>query len=254
MGPLIADGGLATALQDRGLPPGAPVDDWVVARPADVVDAHRAFVEAGADLILAGTFRTLPTIRADWRDVADAAVGLAREAARSRPVAVYASIGPAAAPGEPLPDGVFGAVAAHVAPHIDGIVLETFVDPAACALAVREVAPIGPPVVASLVVSSAGTLFSGAPARPALLELLEQGATAVGLNCGDADGAVRALEGWDGPPIWLRPGRTRGPVSAWVDGVRGLFDRAAVVGGCCGVPSGAIRELTVARARCATSS
>lgn len=229
---MITDGGLATTLQAQGLPPFTPVDDWLLERPGAVEATHRAFVEAGADLVLTGTFRTLPALRPRWQELADAAV----EAAVSSGVEVWGSVGPASTPDRawrPGEDPGWSALAKHLAPHVCGLVLETFVDPEearAALAAVRDTAP----VVVLLTVRSDGRLVSGAPARPALQRLLDEGAAAVGLGCGEPEGARRVAEGWEGPPLWLRPGCT-GDASAWLRTVLALVPHASVVGGCCGV-------------------
>lgn len=229
---MITDGGLATTLQARGLPPFTPVDGWLLERPDEVARAHRAFADAGAACVLTGTFRTLPSLGPDWERVADRAV----EAAAAAGVDVWGSIGPASTPARrwrPGEDPGWGALAARLAPHVRGLVLETFVDPeeALAALgAARDLAP----TVALLTVRGDGHLFGGAPAGPALRRLLAAGAVAVGVGCGGPEGARRALERWDGPPPWVRPG-CDGDEAAWLSVAVELAPRAAAIGGCCGV-------------------
>jgi 5-methyltetrahydrofolate--homocysteine methyltransferase len=54
--PIVADGAMGTMLQAAGLPPGKTGELWVLERPDAVAAVHRAYVEAGADLILTCTF------------------------------------------------------------------------------------------------------------------------------------------------------------------------------------------------------
>ena len=54
--PLILDGGMGTLLQERGLRAGETPEDWNVERPDDIVAIHRAYVEAGAEVIYTNTF------------------------------------------------------------------------------------------------------------------------------------------------------------------------------------------------------
>ena len=54
--PLILDGGMGTLLQERGLQAGETPEDWNVERPDDIAAIHRAYVEAGAQVIYTTTF------------------------------------------------------------------------------------------------------------------------------------------------------------------------------------------------------
>ena len=51
-GPLIADGGMGTALIDTGVPVGDCMEALNVWAPARVVGIHAAFVGAGAQLVV----------------------------------------------------------------------------------------------------------------------------------------------------------------------------------------------------------
>ena len=50
------DGGMGTLLQERGLRAGETPEDWNVERPDDIAAIHRAYIEAGAEVIYANTF------------------------------------------------------------------------------------------------------------------------------------------------------------------------------------------------------
>ena len=54
--PHFLDGGMGTLLQARGLKAGETPEDWNVERPDDIAAIHRAYVEAGAQVIYANTF------------------------------------------------------------------------------------------------------------------------------------------------------------------------------------------------------
>jgi homocysteine S-methyltransferase len=224
------DGGLATALQARGLPPATPVDAWLLSRPDDVRDVHRAFVDAGATIVLAGTFRTFPGLVSEWRRAADRAVELAREAADGR-AEVWASVGPAE------PDAI-RALVAHVADRVDGVVLETFVDPASALAALEVVRPLTTRPVVVSVVPRPGV-------EPSLTRLNAAGADGVGFNCGLGPGptlaAVDRLQD-DPGPLWVRPAGDGTP--ATVAALVALAERCRWVGGCCGVSA---RDLAEAR-------
>ena len=104
-GPIVIDGGLATELERRG----ADLrDDLWSARvllddPGAIVDVHRAYVDAGADVLIGASYQaSFEGFAARGLDRAAAAalmtksVDLAREAAfeADRPVLVAASVGP----------------------------------------------------------------------------------------------------------------------------------------------------------------
>ena len=57
---LILDGGMGTLLQERGLKAGETPEDWNVERPDDIAAIHRAYVEAGAQIVYANTFGANP--------------------------------------------------------------------------------------------------------------------------------------------------------------------------------------------------
>ncbi len=53
---LIADGATGTMLLEAGLPTGTPGEAWVLERPDVIMKLHRAYVEAGSQIILTCTF------------------------------------------------------------------------------------------------------------------------------------------------------------------------------------------------------
>jgi len=53
---LIADGATGTMLQAAGLPTGTPGEAWILERPQEIRQLHRAYLEAGAQIVLTTTF------------------------------------------------------------------------------------------------------------------------------------------------------------------------------------------------------
>ena len=47
---LFFDGGMGTLLQEKGLGPGELPESWNLLHPEDVLQIHRDYVSAGADL------------------------------------------------------------------------------------------------------------------------------------------------------------------------------------------------------------
>lgn len=90
---LLADGGVAAGLQARGLPVGEPPEAWCLDRPEAVMEVHRAFVAAGAEVV---TTNSVGANRSRYGDEAEAiAVASVRLARAAAPLAVVAgSIGP----------------------------------------------------------------------------------------------------------------------------------------------------------------
>ena len=102
-GPVMLDGGLATELERRGADLGDPL--WsakvLVEEPERVVDVHRAYLDAGADVVITASYqasfeglqaRGLETSAA--ADVFARSVSLAREAVGDGEALVAASLGP----------------------------------------------------------------------------------------------------------------------------------------------------------------
>src|SRR6202521_3040770 len=106
---LIADGATATNYQQMGMAIGVGPEDWISDQPEKVLGLHRAFIEAGSDIILTDTFgATSPRLRESryagrTTDLNHRAVTLAREAALTSPaVLVAGSMGPTGMLMEPL--------------------------------------------------------------------------------------------------------------------------------------------------------
>ena len=108
--PLLADGATGTNYFDMGLGPGEPPELWNVEQPDKVRDLHRAFVDAGADIILTNTFGCnrfrlkLHQAEDRAREIAEQAAIIASDVAEAavRPIVVAGSVGPTGELLEPL--------------------------------------------------------------------------------------------------------------------------------------------------------
>src|SRR6202044_4035081 len=107
---LLADGATGSNLFERGLQSGDAPELWNADHPERIAQLHRAFVEAGADIILTnsfgGTRHRLKLHKAEHRvaELNEAAGGIAR-AQSDRPgrvVLVAGSMGPTGEILEPL--------------------------------------------------------------------------------------------------------------------------------------------------------
>jgi S-methylmethionine-dependent homocysteine/selenocysteine methylase len=102
-GTLLLDGAMGTELERRGVDTSG--NGWtsraIIDHPQLITDIHREYIEAGANIITANTFRTNPRAHRKGKHTAEeltkAAVALAREAVKrsGREVIVAGSIAPA---------------------------------------------------------------------------------------------------------------------------------------------------------------
>ena len=206
---LVCDGAMGTMLYAQGAFVNRSFDELNVTRPELVAGVHRAYVDAGVDVIETNTFGA-NRVKLESFGLADqlpalnaAGVALARQAAGSD-VFVAGALGPLGLPVEPhgqttLVDAgrYFREQAeALMSSGVDLFVLETFrsVDELAAAVsAVRAVSPL--PIVAELTITDTGEAPDGVPPEAFGPRLVDVGATVVGVNCGaGAAGMLEAVE------------------------------------------------------------
>ena len=53
---LYFDGGMGTLLQSKGLQPGELPEVWNLEHAEEIIDIHKAYFEAGSDIVLSNTF------------------------------------------------------------------------------------------------------------------------------------------------------------------------------------------------------
>src|SRR5882724_3310418 len=87
---LLMDGAMGTELQRAGIQPGECYELWNLTHPEKVRAIHRAYVEAGAEVLLTNTFQANPAALANHRieyqapELCQAGVKLARKSAARR--------------------------------------------------------------------------------------------------------------------------------------------------------------------------
>ena len=264
---LIADGATATNYQQLGMAIGVAPEEWSFDQPEKVLGLHRAFIEAGSDIILTNTFgatslRLRETRYAGRaRDVNHAAMILAREAASPSPgVLVAGSMGPTGMLMEPLgeltPAAAVDACAEQAAALTEGgadlLLLETFfaLDEALAAIeGVRRSSAL--PLVVSFSFDQGTRTMMGLSPTTMVEAIRPLGVAAIGANCGrslaDMERVVAELAGLNaGIPLWIKPNaglpRMVGDVARYDTGpdemaeyARRFIDAGArVIGGCCG--------------------
>lgn len=263
---LVSDGATGTNVQKAGLTAGSAPEDWVFDFPDRMVALHRAFVEAGSDLVLTCTFGGNPIrlkrspYAARAAELNRAAVGLVRRAAQEagREVLIGGSMGPTGEMMEPYGDLTAEAVADAFALQaaalaeggVDFLVLETFF-----ALEEAEAALEGVwrasalPLVMTFSYDRGTKTMMGVTPTKMWKKFAGAGLAAVGANCGttleNMEAIVKELAALDlGIPIWSKPNAGVPSGSPAVFPVEpaamGAFAKrlveagASIVGGCCG--------------------
>jgi methionine synthase I (cobalamin-dependent) len=264
-GVLLADGATGTNYQRMGIEPGVAPEEWVFDAPDKVQELHRAFVDAGSELVLTCTFGGSSLRLADEALAGRAtelnrrAVDLAREAVREETL-VAGSIGPTGHLTEPLGPltrklavATFAEQARALAEGgADLLVLETFfsLDEGLWAVeGIRSETEL--PLVVSYSFDQGTRTMMGLRPTEVVEAFAPLGVAAVGANCGkslaETDAIVdELLAAAGGVPLWVKPnaGVPRGVGERVVydagpdDLGRHLAAYAArgvkVVGGCCG--------------------
>jgi 5-methyltetrahydrofolate--homocysteine methyltransferase len=283
-GPLITDGAWGTELQRRGLAPGENPDPWNLTHPERVEEVARAYVDAGSRIILTNTFRANPVSLADYppeqiESINRAGVEISRRAVEGTKTKVIASMGPSGKmllTGEVTPERITAAYGlqarACAEAGADALLLETFSDLEEASLALAAARAAGLPVIVSFVFESGKNkdrTMMGATPEQAAGRMQDEGAAAVGANCGlGPDGfppiSTRLRDACE-LPIWIKPNaglpviidgeaRYTLPPAEFAAYLPALLDAGACfIGGCCGTRPDFIRALVEEMGRCAAS-
>ncbi len=282
---LVLDGAMGSMLIAAGLPAGSCPESWNKSRPEAVIAVHRAYVEAGCDIIETNTFGGTRLKLASHglgehaRELNILGAHLARSACRPGGY-VAGSIGPTgrlpdtlAPMGDVPPEEMSASFAEQALALAEGgvdlLAIETMMAPEEAVLAVRAAKEAtGLPVMCTMSFQYTAarntdrTLWGTTPQEAARL-LCSEGAEIVGCNCGDG-GPERAIE-------ILRKMReeTEAPLAAYPNagtprlvGDQTVYDMqpeemaaaypaiveagARIVGACCGSTPEHIRQIAAA--------
>ncbi len=276
-GPLAFDGAMGTQLYERGYFISRSFDEANLTRPDLVLEIHRSYVAAGAQIVESNTFganrELLGRYGAQDRllDINRAGVRLARQAA-GKMAYVAGSVGPTGRMTGTLTgerqaalESVFREqIDALLLEGVDLLVLETFISAGEMESALRAARSLYPgPIVAQMSFSEDRPAIDGL--SPALIAdfLRDRGADVVGVNCAEGPAFVfevaRDMLG-HGRPVSAQPNagrprrldeRTIYMTTPEYFGVyaRRLFQSGvALVGGCCGTGPEHIRRVVDAAA------
>ena len=276
--PLLADGAMGTLLHERGIGFETCFDELNLTQPGLIAEIHRAYIDAGARVILTNTFGANRVklgrhgLEELIAEINSAAVELTRRvvAASHRDVLVAGDVGPLGVHLAP-----FGRVQAEEARDIfkeqiavlestgiDLLVMETFTDlyeVREALMAAREVNPSIPLVASMTFTRDDRTLLGDSPAKVARA-LRDYRADVIGVNCsGGPNQLVRILKEMRAAvpegKFWVKPnagwpeqvsGRIFYPASAeyFGDYACSFWQAgAAVIGGCCGTTPDHIRAM-----------
>lgn len=200
---ILADGAMGTMLFASGLEHGGAPELWNVDQPEQVAAVHRAYLEAGAQLLLTNTFGgnrhrlSLHRLQGRVTELNRAAVKILRQVVDASGVEalVGGDIGPSG--GVLLPygtmtyeeaaDGFAEQAAALVEGGVDFLWIETMADLEEVRAAVEGVRRISVdiPVVTAMTFDTHGRTMMGVKPEDAAAALISYGAVAVGGNCGN---------------------------------------------------------------------
>ena len=187
---------MGTMLQKMGMEPGTVPELLNFTRPDWILSIHRAYLDAGSQIVYANTFganrHKLARTNRTSADVIAAAVGLAKEAVRGTNALVALDIGPIGELLEPLGTLTFEAAydifaemtEAGAAAGADLVVIETMTDlyeAKAALLAAKEKTAL--PVFVTMSFEASGRTFTGCTAASMAHTLTGLGADAIGVNC-----------------------------------------------------------------------
>lgn len=195
---LIADGATGTQLQKAGLPPGYPPELWNVEKPDAILAHHKAYLDAGSDIILTNSFGGNPVkLRAQGLDARAEELNktgaiLARKAAGTDHF-VFGDVGPTGklfTPlGELLEEEAIHAyeiqIRALVEGGVDAILIETMSaleEARAAVKAAKNVTSL--PIIVTMSFDTRGRTMMGIKPATAVKELWGMGIQVIGANCG----------------------------------------------------------------------
>lgn len=258
---IYLDGAMGTMVQRVGLKAGHPPEIYNMTNPDVILSIHRAYLQAGADVITTNTFGAnqykLANTGYTVEEVVEKAVSIAREAAGERWVAL--DIGPVGQLMEPSGSLTFEEVYESVARQVrvgadsgaDLVIIETLTDiyeAKAAVLAAKENSSL--PVFCTLTFDKSGRTLMGTDPLTAVTILEALGVDALGVNCSlgpkDLLPIIEEFLKYSHVPVIAQPnaglpklenGETKFEMSPeeFAQYAKQMVDKGVrVIGGCCG--------------------
>lgn len=269
---LFFDGGMGSILQERGLAAGELPETWNITRPEEIQSIHRAYLDAGSDIINTNTFGANALKFPDnLREIVETAVSNAKEARRQsgrEDAYIALDLGPTGRLLQPMGDlpfeqavELFGEVVRiGAAAGVDLVLIETMSDSyelKAAVLAAKENCVL--PVLATVIFDENGKMLTGGTVDSVAAMLEGLRVDALGVNCGLGPKQmlpiVKRLTEVSSLPVIVNPnaglprsenGKTVYDIDA--DEFAALMGEIAdlgvqVLGGCCGTTPAHIRKM-----------
>lgn len=267
---IILDGAMGTMLQQKGMTIGTIPETLNITKPEWIIDIHRQYIAAGADIVYANTFGANRYKMEDSgysvQELIGKAIENAREACKDTDTLVALDMGPI---GQLLePTGSLSFEQAYdifkeevlAAKEADIIVIETMTDlmeTKAAVLAAKENSNL--PVITTMTFEENMRTFTGCSVSAMCLTLEGLGVDALGVNCSlgpkDLLPIVKEISEWTSLPIVVKanaglpdPVTNTYNVSAKEFAVvcREMLQYGVkILGGCCGTTPEYITELKV---------
>ncbi len=266
---LVLDGAMGTMLQRKGMKLGVIPETLSITDKEMIIDIHRQYISAGANVIYTNTFGAngykLAHCEYSVEEVIKASVANAREAALGTDTLVALDIGPIGQLLEPTGNMTFDEAYDYYKEQIlagsdaDLIVFETMTDLyelKAAVLAARENSNL--PVMTTMTFEANERTFTGCSVESMAVTLSGLGVDALGVNCSlgpkELMPIIEKLTRWTNLPIAVKPN------AGLPDPLTNTYDMDAddfavymkeivsmgvkIFGGCCGTDPEFIRKLS----------
>jgi homocysteine S-methyltransferase len=194
---VCGDGAIGTLLLNAGVPIERCFEELCVSEPARIQKIHEDYIAAGAQVIETNTFGANAVRLGRFgmenrvREINQAAVAVAKSAAKNRDVCIAGSVGPLGITAEEAATrGIDRTQCFHeqmtvlLDGGVDVIFFETFLDSEEMEIALRAKKAVGDaPEICSFACEPNGRLRCGTTLGGAFARLREIGAKIVGVNC-----------------------------------------------------------------------
>lgn len=265
---VLLDGAMGTMLQQKGMELGAIPETLNITKPDWIVDIHRQYIQAGANIVYANTFGAnrykMKESGYSVETLIHAAIKNAREACKGTDTLVALDMGPIGQLLEPTGSLTFEEAydifkeEIEAAEDADVIVIETMTDlmeTKAAVLAAKENSKL--PIMTTMTFEENKRTFTGCSVSAMCLTLEGLGVDALGVNCSlgpkDLLPIVEEISKWTTLPIIVKanaglPDPVTNKYNVLADEFSVICRKmlqygVKILGGCCGTTPEYIKEL-----------